>query len=360
VNELCEKIDTNTAASLILQSGCRWLGLTLDVIGSVIVFTSVTIAIVMTEYTSDHSAPASMGLLISYSLLVPIYLAWVVKFVADIENYMNAVERVLEYTNLEHEEDTRKYPVDIDTRYEKGNIHFDSVYLGYYLDNRVIISSLNLSIQAREKVAICGRSGSGKSTLVMGLMRMAKKIQGRITIDGIEITERPLSQLRKFICVIHQDVALISGTLRSNLDPLSQFTDEQLWAILDKLGLKDVAEEGLETKVLDSGANLTPTDRQLISIARCILKQPRVIILDEATSAMDSKREKNIQKILLELLHQSTLITVAHRLTNIVDYDRVIVMGEGKILEDGVPRELLKKPMGFFSSLFRQESKSEA
>ena len=358
VNELCEKIDTNTAASLVLQSGCRWLGLTLDVIGSVIVFTSVTIAIIMTEYTTDPAAPASMGLLISYSLLVPIYLAWVVKFVADIENYMNAVERVLEYTNLEHEEDSRKYPADIDTRYERGNIHFDNVYLGYYLDNRVIISSLNLSIQAREKVAICGRSGSGKSTLVMGLMRMAKKMQGRITIDGIEITERPLSQLRKFICVIHQDVALISGTLRSNLDPVSQFTDEQLWDILDKLGLKDVASEGLETEVLDSGANLTPTDRQLVSIARCILKQPRVMILDEATSAMDSKREKNIQQILLELLHQSTLITVAHRLTNIVEYDRVIVMGEGKILEDGAPKELLKKPMGFFSSLFRQESKS--
>ena len=169
-------------------------------------------------------------------------------------------------------------------------------------------------------------------------MRMAKKIQGRITIDGIEITERPLSQLRKFICVIHQDVALISGTLRSNLDPLSQFTDHQLWSILEKLDIKEVAEQGLETEVIDSGDNFTPTDRQLISIARCVLKQPRVIVLDEATSAMDSKREKSIQQILLELLHQSTLITVAHRLTNILEYDRVIVVGDGKILEDGIPK----------------------
>jgi len=358
VNELCEKIDANTAASLILQSGCRWLGLTLDVIGSIIVFASVTIAVIMTEYTTDPAAPASMGLLISYSLLVPIYLAWVVKFVADIENYMNAVERVLEYTGLENEEDPKKYPETIDTYYEKGNISFENVYLGYYLDNRVVISGLHLQIPAKEKIAICGRSGSGKSTLIMGLMRMAKKIQGRITIDGIEITERPLSQLRKFICVIHQDVALISGTLRSNLDPMSQFTDHQLWSILEKLDLKEATLQGLETEVIDSGVNFTPTDRQLISIARCVLNKPRVVVLDEATSAMDSKREKNIQQILLELLHQSTLITVAHRLTNILEYDRVLVIGEGKILEDGAPKELLKKPMGFFSALFRQESKS--
>jgi ABC-type multidrug transport system fused ATPase/permease subunit len=126
------------------------------------------------------------------------------------------------------------------------------------LDNRVIVSGFNMKIPAREKIAICERSGSGKSTVTMGLMRIAKKIQGRMTIDGIEITERPLSQLRKFICVIHQDVALISGTLRSNLDPMSQFTDHQLWSILEKLDLKEVAAESLETEVVDSGANLTP------------------------------------------------------------------------------------------------------
>merc|ERR1719228_1855954 len=128
----------------------------------------------MTEYTEDPSAPASMGLLISYSLLVPIYLAWVVKFVADIENYMNAVERVLEYTNLEHEEDPRKYPV-ADCNFTKGGITFNNVSLGYSLDTRTVISNLSLKIEPGEKVAVCGRSGSGKSTLVMGLMRMARR-----------------------------------------------------------------------------------------------------------------------------------------------------------------------------------------
>ena len=213
INALCEKIDTNTSAFLILQSGCRWLGLTLDVIGALIVFTSVTIAVLMTEQTTDPMAPASVGLLISYSLLVPIYLAWVVKFVADIENYMNAVERVMEYTDLEHEEDPRKYPI-ADSTFIKGALAFENVSLGYHLESRVVVSGLTLRIRPGEKVAVCGRSGSGKSTLVMGLMRMARRVQGKITIDGIDINQRPLAQLRRFVRVVHQDATLLSGDIR--------------------------------------------------------------------------------------------------------------------------------------------------
>ena len=136
---------------LTFKSGCRWLGLTLDVIGALIVFISITIALLMTEHGNDPLAPASLGLLISYSLLVPIYLAWVVKFVADMENYMNAVERVLEYTDLEHEEDPRKYPI-ADATFVKGKLAFENVSLGYHLDNRVIVSGLNLTIRPGEKV----------------------------------------------------------------------------------------------------------------------------------------------------------------------------------------------------------------
>ena len=182
-------------------------------IGALIVFTSVTIAVLMTEHSTDPMAPASLGLLISYSLLVPIYLAWVVKFVADIENYMNAVERVLEYTDLEHEEDPRRYPI-ADSTFIKGALAFENVSLGYQLDHRVVVSGLNLTIWAGQKVVVCGRSGSGKSTLVMGLMRMARRFQGAITIDGVDINLRPLNTLRRFVKVVHQEAALLSGTLR--------------------------------------------------------------------------------------------------------------------------------------------------
>jgi len=210
----------------------------------------------------------------------------------------------------------------------------------------------------RQKVAICGRSGSGKSTLIMGLMRMAKKIQGRIYIDGIEISERPLTQLRQFISVIHQDTSLISGSLRFCLDPHQRFSDTQLWQMIQMMELQGDLPAGLDTEVTDGGGNLTPTDRQLASIARCVLDQPRILVMDEATSCLDSNKEARVQKLVLELLHQTTIITVAHRLNNILEYDRVLVMGEGKILEDGSPKELLKKPMGFFSALFRQEQKA--
>ena len=309
INSLCEKIDTNTSAFLILQSGCRWLGLTLDVIGALIVFASITIALVMTEHTSDPVAPASLGLLISYSLLVPIYLAWVVKFVADLENYMNAVERVLEYTNLEHEEDPRKYPI-ADATFIKGKIVFDNVSLGYHLESRVVVAGLNLTIVPGEKVAVCGRSGSGKSTLVMGLMRMARRLHGKITIDGIDINQRPLGQLRRFVRVVHQDAALLSGTIRSNLDPQGQFPDTRLWEVLEQLELRDmVGLAGLEAEVEDNGGNMTAGQRQLLCLGRCLLVRPAVIVLDEATSSLDASQEKRIHQLLLTSLPNSTLVS---------------------------------------------------
>jgi len=355
INSLCEKIDTNTSAFLILQSGCRWLGLTLDVIGALIVFASITIALVMTEHTSDPVAPASLGLLISYSLLVPIYLAWVVKFVADLENYMNAVERVLEYTNLEHEEDPRKYPI-ADATFIKGKIVFDNVSLGYHLESRVVVAGLNLTIVPGEKVAVCGRSGSGKSTLVMGLMRMARRLHGKITIDGIDINQRPLGQLRRFVRVVHQDAALLSGTIRSNLDPQGQFPDTRLWEVLEQLELRDmVGLAGLEAEVEDNGSNMTAGQRQLLCLGRCLLVRPAVIVLDEATSSLDASQEKRIHQLLLTTLPNSTLVTVTHRLGGILNYDRVLVVGEGRVLEDGPPGDLLSRPMGFFSALHRQE-----
>jgi len=358
INELCEKIDNNTAASLILQSGCRWLGLTLDVIGAIIVFTSVAIAVVMNSYGSDPSAPASMGLLITYSLQVPVYLAWVVKFVADIENYMNAVERVLEYTKLDQEEDESRYSTTEDKKYNNGRISFENVHLNYFSDSRPVISGLNLYIPASQKVAICGRSGSGKSTLVMGLVRMARRVQGSIFLDGIDIHTRPLKELRKFICVIHQDICLISGSIRSNLDPYSQFSDEDLLSVMEKLEMTETIRRGLDYELLEGCLDVTPTEKKLICIARLLLARPRVVVLDEATSSLDIQTEKRVLHVLLNNLQGSTIITVAHRLENVLVFDRILVLGDGKILEDGEPRALLDKSMGFFSTLFRQESKS--
>ena len=177
-------------ACLVLQSGCRWLGVTLDYTGAVMVFASVVINLAMGHWNSDgRTSAASIGLSLNYSLLVPIYLAWVVKFVADIENYMNAVERILQYTGLESEVELETVS-DVGTPEEQnsmelseGRIRFENVSLSHSVDMRAVISGLNLKIPAGQKVGICGRSGSGKSTLLLGLSRVAKLLYGSITID---------------------------------------------------------------------------------------------------------------------------------------------------------------------------------
>ena len=169
---------------------CRWLGVTLDYTGAVMVFASVVINLAMSSWQSDErSSAASIGLSLNYSLLVPIYLAWVVKFVADIENYMNAVERILQYTGLESEVELETLS-DVGTPEEQnpielseGRIRFENVSLSHSVDMRAVISGLNLKIPAGQKVGICGRSGSGKSTLLLGLSRVAKLLYGSITID---------------------------------------------------------------------------------------------------------------------------------------------------------------------------------
>ncbi|XP_040580074.1 ATP-binding cassette sub-family C member Sur [Lepeophtheirus salmonis] len=393
INELCEKVDTNTSAFLILQSGCRWLGVYLDAAGAIFVFLSILVNLFFPRKGREVTSSASIGLSVNYSLLVPIYLAWVVKFAANIENYMNAVERVLEYTHFpseeedfsefqavhassmnssrrsfllrgrgkhdEIEEDVRVSGDFLQNDSEGLIIRFNSVCLAPSFEYRRlpgIQQGFSLEIPYRQKVGICGRSGSGKSTLLMGIVRLSRVLQGSITINGININAIPLSRLRKFVITIPQDAVLFSGTIRSNLDPENDFSDELIWSTLDKADCGKTVRnfpDGLDTCVTENGDNFSLGQRQELNIVKALLRRPRVVILDESTSALDPNREVALHNTLLEAFEDSTLISVAHRLSNIVEYERVLVMGEGRILEDGNPKELLKKPMGFFSALWR-------
>lgn len=360
INQLCEKIDKNTTAFLILQSGCRWLGFTLDFTGAVMVLASVLINLVVCHWYPGTRSSASVGLSMNYSLLVPIYLAWVIKFLADIENYMNAVERILEYTNLESESADESVmpsaPEEQISGLSEGHVKFDNISLSHSMDLRAVIQGMSLDIPAGQKVGICGRSGSGKSTLLMGLSRVAKLLYGSISVDGRDIRTINLRELRTFVWSVPQDVTLFSGTIRTNIDPESRFSDAEIWQALEKIGLKffvTTMDNGLDADVMENGDNFSHGQKQELSLARAILLQPKIVILDESTSALDAVSEIRLHKQLLAAFAESTVITVAHRLSNIIAYDRVLVMGDGRLLEDGHPRELLKKPMGFFSALWR-------
>ncbi len=190
--------------------------------------------------------------------------------------------------------------------------------------------------------------------------RVAKVLHGRITVGGHDVAKLPLSGLRRFVWTVPQDVTLFSGTVRSNLDPEGTHSDDELWSALDRLcprladHLREDGGEGLEAEVAESGENFSHGRRQEVALTRAALAAPGVLLLDEATGALDAAAEAALHRALPGALPEgTTLVSVAHRLSSIVGYDRVVVMGDGRILEDGRPRELLRKPMGFFSALWR-------
>jgi ABC-type multidrug transport system fused ATPase/permease subunit len=352
---LFSMVDAHTSAFLILNTTNRWLGIALDYLGGVIVFMSVVAALLTARLYSDVTS-SLVGLAVNYTLLVPIYLNWVVMFLADMEMYMSAVERVQQYA-LIPTEDYRLQGITVPGSWpQKGNIVFEDVSLRYDTSRGPIISNLNLHIPAGQKVGICGRTGSGKSSLVMSLFHMVDVFEGRILIDGVDTKLVPLQVLRSRLSVIPQDVIMFSGTIRENLDPQSQYTDSELWKSLELAQLKDAVcslPGCLDAEVREGGENLSVGERQLFCLARAILHNAACLVMDEATSSVDPSTEKALLAAATRAFAGKTVITIAHRLSTILDYDRILVLESGRIIEDGSPTRLRHRSMGRFSSMLR-------
>ncbi len=237
---------------------------------------------------------------------------------------------------------------------KNGKIEFINYSVRYRPDTKIILKDINILINPREKIGIVGRTGSGKSTLCLCLFRILEASSGKILIDDIDISLIGLSFLRRIITVIPQDPTLIEGSLRENLDPLGQFDDKSMIASLKSIGMDNILKEnGLNFMVKENGANLSAGERQLICIARAMIRKSKIIIMDEATSSIDYDTEKLIQKAILTTLKDSTVMTIAHRIKTILDYDRILVFGQGKLIEEGSPKELIEQK-GHFFNLFSQ------
>jgi len=209
---------------------------------------------------------------------------------------------------------------------------------------------------------VVGRTGSGKSTLALSLLRMVEATEGRIIIDGIDISTIGLEDLRRNITMISQDVALFSGTVRSNLDPFGHYSNVECLDVLRRCHLTALLERRYKTTPnildipIDRGGSLSAGERQLMALARAILRRTSVIIMDEATSQIDVKLDEEIQRTIREELQGTIVLTVAHRLNTVLDYDRVLVLGEGKVIEFDTPASLLKKQGGVFRTMCRASS----
>ncbi|XP_058450018.1 ATP-binding cassette sub-family C member Sur isoform X2 [Malaya genurostris] len=357
---LFRRMEANNVAQVILNSSNRWLGITLDYLGAFIVFIAIVSGLVTASLNPDMTSSSLIGLAINYALLVPIYLNWVVKLAAEMEMFIGAVERIQCFIESSQERARErnkvKYkPVPISWP-QKGDIVFENVSLRYESQKENIITNLNLTIPTGQRIGICGRTGSGKSSLALSLFGALELVKGRILIDDVDIAGINSEELRCRLSIIPQEVMLFRGSLRENLDPRGHFGDLELWNCLEMAQLKEVVvalSDGLDTQIDEGQALLSAGQRQLFCLARAVLRGSVCLVLDEATSSLDLETEKLVLEAAGKAFKGRTVITIAHRLHSLFDYDRVIVLDHGSIVEDGNPRVLRKKSDSKFAAMLK-------
>uniref|UniRef100_A0ABK0LI83 ATP binding cassette subfamily C member 4 n=1 Tax=Rattus norvegicus TaxID=10116 RepID=A0ABK0LI83_RAT len=361
--ERCQELfdahqDLHSEAWFLFLTTSRWFAVRLDAICAVFVIVVAFGSLVLAK-TLDAG---QVGLALSYSLTLMGMFQWSVRQSAEVENMMISVERVIEYTDLEKEApwECRKRPPP--GWPHEGVIVFDNVNFTYSLDGPLVLKHLTALIKSREKVGIVGRTGAGKSSLISALFRLSEP-EGKIWIDKILTTEIGLHDLRKKMSIIPQEPVLFTGTMRKNLDPFNEHSDEELWKALEEVQLKEAIEDlpgKMDTELAESGSNFSVGQRQLVCLARAILKKNRILIIDEATANVDPRTDELIQQKIREKFAQCTVLTIAHRLNTIIDSDKIMVLDSGRLREYDEPYVLLQNPESLFYKMVQQLGKGEA
>lgn len=360
IKELRVAIDDMNSAYYITFANQRWLSIRIDIIGVLLVFT-VAILVVTSRFSIN---PSIGGLVLSYILSIVGMMQFSVRQLAEVENAMNAVER-LYYYGTEIEEEAPEHTVEVRKSWpEKGEIIFDNVEMRYRANLPLVLQGLSMHVRGGERIGIVGRTGAGKSSIMSTLFRLVEISGGRITIDGLDISTLGLHDLRSRLSIIPQDPTLFRGTVRSNLDPFQEHTDLALWSALRQADLvspdasespsearrQDPSRIHLDSVVEEDGLNFSLGQRQLMALARALVRGSQIIVCDEATSSVDMETDDKIQATIATGFRGKTLLCIAHRLRTIIGYDRICVMDAGTIAELDTPLELWKKG-GIFRSM---------
>ncbi|KAK5580209.1 hypothetical protein RB653_000222 [Dictyostelium firmibasis] len=340
-------LDDNNKCYLTLQAMNQWLGLRLSVLGNLITLLSC----IFITVDRSNIAIASVGLSISYTLSLTTNLNKATQQLAELETKMNSIERISYYTENVPQEpnqivESNRPPMGWPSLTSSNTpIVFENVVMSYREGLPSVLKGISFEIKSGEKIGICGRTGSGKSSLLLALFRIVELSSGRIIIDGIDISTIGLKDLRSQLAIIPQEPVMFTGTLRSNLDSLSEHTDTELWDVLREIQLYEhvkkvsVGDEGLDLKVND---NWSQGQKQLIGLGRALLKKPKILVCDEATASVDSLSDELIQKIIREKFSDAIILTIAHRLNTIVESDRIMVLDSGSIVEFNKPSVLIQ------------------
>ncbi|KAH8031653.1 hypothetical protein HPB51_019667 [Rhipicephalus microplus] len=313
-------------------------------------FAVVVFSLLLSTVGSTASDPSSLGLVLSSATSVPLLLMTLCLKLFSLLQMVVSFEHCIDYTELPPEVTVLFHSsvcIRIKNKLGMERIPCDLVTAG----PETGLTMLKTSAKLCEKVGVVGRTGAGKSSLVLALLRILRASKGCILIDGVDIAQVPLKKLRRAITIIPQDPSLVRGTLRVNLDPTRVHSDEQLWQVLRQVHLSPLVKghpAGLDMETADGGANLSVGQRQLVCLARALLRGSKIVLLDEATSQMDGDTDHLIQTTLREAFAKSTLIAIAHRLHTVLDYDRILVMDKGKVKEYDTPASLLSNPESAF------------
>lgn len=371
-----KKVDNVTKVRYAIQCANRWLSVRLQSIAAIIVLSS-SLLILLALYATRGLSPGLVGFVMTYVFSSTSTLNAIIRFWADTETKVVSIERLIDYGHLPSEADlivdgNRPEP----SWPNHGEIHFNNYSTRYREGLDPVLKNISLDIKQGEKIGIVGRTGAGKSSLTLALFRIIEATSGNIDIDSVDTSKIGLFDLRSQLNIIPQDAHAFEGTVRENLDPFEQYTDEKLWKVLEMAHLKEHVESmktepkkteskkkskgeeepqvGLRAKVLEGGSNLSSGQRQLLCLARALLKTSKVLILDEATAAVDVQTDKIIQETIRSEFKDKTILTIAHRLDTIMDSDRILVLDRGEVREFDSPANLLKNTEGIFYSLHKE------
>lgn len=346
------KIDRNNVDFIALRYCASWFGITQDLVGAVFVALSTITLILVRTYSPNSINVAYMIYALSNMGSISSSLSDFSSSITDLENKMNSAERVLEYCNINAEAPMEiKETKPTDAWPTKGAIVFDDLTIKYSNDSTAL-KSVTCKVKSKERIGIVGRTGAGKSTLVTALFRTTEPSSGTIKIDGVDISKIGLFDLRSRLSIIPQTPQLFVGTVRYNLDPFEEHSDHELWTVLKMVRLREhvaALSSCLYEQIDEGGTNFSVGQRQLLSMARCLLKGTRILVLDEATSSVDVETDALLQTMLRNNFRECTVLTIAHRLNTIMDSDRIMVLDKGQIVEFDTPKNLLKKETIFRS-----------
>ncbi|KAE8321309.1 hypothetical protein BDV39DRAFT_186013 [Aspergillus sergii] len=370
------RINDYNRPHIYLWASNRWLALRVDWCGALVSFFTAVFVLLSIGKIDAGAA----GLALTYAVTFTENVLWLVRLYSEVQQNMNSVERVKEYLEVEQEAAAVIPESRPPAHWPSGGaVEFANYTTRYRPDLDPVLRNVSFTVQPGEKVGIVGRTGAGKSSLALALFRGLEAEKGRIVIDGVDIGSIGLRDLRESITIVPQDPTLFTGTIRSNLDPFNLFTDEQIFTALRRVHLIGSGTSGtatpvansaepiatangtvvldnknvflnLETPISESGSNLSQGQRQLMCLARALLKNPKVLMMDEATASIDYNTDARIQETLREL-RDSTIITIAHRLQTIIDYDKVLVLDHGRVVEYDHPWTLINREDGVFRGM---------